>query len=242
MIRTSVIGVAFLGIALFAAPAMAAQEQPTAQDIKEMIQGAMDAALAEMLKAGPQETGWNKGGSDVRAAAAAKPGGLTGNYLVTVDKDGEAAVTIFTTAPAAQFVPQDWKRISRIGDIDTAPTGSTLEFGNMDGPYYFVGRMAPKRVGDVICSSAPIGAELYQAPGGAGTDVMPPEVIEFMFKSVTEMISKFTVCERFDAKGADYSIRYYFEDGRTIPAMDAQNDRISIVPARPVAELLKPKA
>lgn len=242
MNRTGVVGIALMGAALFSAPAVAQETPASPEKMKTLIKQAMDVAEAEMFRPGPQQPDWNQGGIDLRAAAAGKPGGLAGNYFVTVDKDGEAGVSIHTAAPAANFVPPTWKALSRIGDIDAAGPDSFLEFGSLEGAYYFAARGNAKRVGDAYCSAGPAGAVLYEDPDHQGENAIAPEVVKFLFETVIAMTAKYTVCERADVKGVGYRVQYFFEDGRSVPAMDAQNDEVSIVPARPVAELLQRKA
>jgi len=237
-------GVAATAAALFMAPASAAQEsaQPSPEQMKAMLEGMLDAAAAEILRPGERQPDWSSSGVDLRAAIAARPGGTARNYLVSLDKDGEASVSILTSAPAAAFIPKDWKRLSRNGDIDAAAPEPSLEFGQLDGRYYFVARVGSKAVGKATCSSAAVGAELYEAPGTNKPNALPPEMLEIMFKALIGIMSKQTVCEAAATEGSGYKIRYFLEDGRSLPTLNSMNSRTIIVAAAPVSELLKPKA
>ena len=222
----------------FATPAVG-QDQPLPSDLKAAIMDAVGTAEAKIFQPGPMVAEWNKGGVDLKAAVAAKPGGLARNYLLAVDNEGEPTVTIYSSGPVSGFIPPSWKRIIGIGDIDGGGSDGFLEFANLDGGYYVVARGLSRRVGDADCSSSPIGAGLYLAPDNAET--MPREVATAIFEATAAMVSKHTVCETYKASAAGYSVRYFLEDGRSLPAMDEDQDQISIVPAQPVDQLLKPK-
>lgn len=243
MYSKNVVCAALLSAALLATPA-AAQEQlaPVPDELKAVIQDTISATEVKLFRPGPLEADWSKGGVDLKSAIAGKPGGLTGNYLLSIDDEGRPSIWIYSSAPVTSFVPSSWKRIARIGDPDAGGPESVLAFGGLEGPYYVVTRGTEKRVGDASCASAPIGADLYKAPGGRNSEVeMPLEVAKLAFEALIAMGSKYSVCEKFEAAVDGYTVRYFFEDGRSLPGMDEGKERISIVPAQPVAELLKTK-
>ena len=226
-----------------ASPALAAQDQQLSEtQLKTIIGGALADTEAKLFRPGAKAENWNKGGVDLRSRIAASPGGLAGNYLVEVDKDGEISIAIFTSAPATTFVPANWKRLWRFGDIDAAGPDSFLEFGNVDGPYFFVVRGTSKRVGDAYCSAGPTGAEIYEAPGSEGATGAAAGIVLLMFEAALEMTAKYTVCEKYEPLGKGFATRYFFEDGRSLPGMDDQGDRLHIIPAVPIGQLLKPTA
>lgn len=233
-------GVAFFGLAFLSASASAAEQVD--DELKAMVQEALDVAEAKLFRAGPKQPDWNKGGLDPKAAVIDRPGGLANNYLVTIDKDGDVSVSIYTTRPIANFVPRNWKLVARIGDIDAAEPNGFLDFSNLEGPYYMVARGTEKRFGDAFCESPLRGANLYKAPDEDGVEIMPAEVAKLIFQGAIEMASKYTVCQKYERSAKGYRVRSFLENGRTLPGMDESEDRIGIVPARPIAELLKPTA
>lgn len=222
-------------------PTAAAQEpQLSEEQLKAVIQGALADTEAKLFRPGDKVEGWNKGGIDLRGAMASKPGGLAGNFLVDVGKDGEVGVVVYTAAPVETFVPKDWKRLWRFGDINAAMPDSFLEFGHVDGPYYYVVRGSSKRVGDAFCGSGPNAGEIYETPGKAKGET-PAGIVLLMFEAALNMTAKYTVCEKYEPSGNAFAVRHFLEDGRSLPGMDEQGDELSIVPALPVDRLLRPK-
>lgn len=227
----------------FATPA-ASQDQPEAlpSETRALIQEALDAAEMKLFHPGPAVADWSKGGIDLKAAVGQKPGGLERNYLLAIDKDGEASVSIYSSAPVASVIPPSWKRVARVGDADGGGPDSFLDFASLDASYYLVARGTNKRVGDAYCSSTPVGADLYYVPGNQSAKAMPVEVAKLIFEAAVAMTAKYTVCEKYEASATGFGVRYFLDDGRSLPGMDEGKDQISIVPAQPLTELLKPKA
>ena len=57
-------------------------------------------------------------------------------------------------------------------------------------------------------------------------------------EGVLSRTAKHVACAKYQAAGSGYSVRYFLEDGRSLPAMDAGKDKVSIVPATPLDELM----
>ena len=243
MRKTCVAGAVALAI-FCSSPSVA--ETPDSHPLPPEMLAAINDALADvegkLFQPGPAQTGWNVGGPDLRSVVAGKPGGLAGNYLLSTDKRGELSVTIYTSAPVSQFLPQTWRRVTGVGNIDAGGSRNFLNFSQLEGPYRVVVRSAEKRVGDAYCESAMLGADLYVAPDADNSGVLPDAVARALFEGAVAMTSKYKVCEKYLESARGYGIRYYLEDGRSLPGMEESQELLTIVPASSVEDLLKPKA
>jgi len=200
------------------------------------IDKSMDEAFSEMMKPGPVEPGWSKGGVDIDAAIRGKPGGAAKNYLLTIDKDGDRTLEIYAPDPVQGFVPVEWRLVSQTGSVEAVVTNSILGFGSFDKRYHYVIRTRGSRVGDTFCDDL-VGAQLYEDPTKSAD--MPAEVALGIFNFMARRTSGMTICTKYEGKGPDYSYRYYLTDGRSLPGLNEEGSVSSVVPAAPVIELLK---
>lgn len=239
MIRTFVGATAILLLAL---PAMAApSDSPEQLEAEQAIQEAMDAAMSEMFRPGPVQRGWDRGGLDIYKLVESAPGGAKGNILLSIDKDGDRSVTIIGAGDPGRIVPKNWKTVIRIGPAQAATGSGSLSISGFDARYFAAERDIHRRVGDGFCSSGTSGSELYENPDATAEGDIPQELIPTFFRLSVQYLEAQPSCWRFDRDGDGYKVTYFLEDGRTLPALNAYNERVTIVPARPVAELLVPR-
>src|SRR5688500_11480196 len=81
----------------------------------QAVEAIMDAAMAQLMQPGPKREDWSKGGVDLHSMAEAAPGGSARNFILSIDKDGDATVTISGATDAKAFIPGDWEPVYRAG-------------------------------------------------------------------------------------------------------------------------------
>jgi hypothetical protein len=64
-------------------------------------------------------------------------------------------------------------------------------------------------------------------------------VLQLIFNTAVKMLENREICWRYDPHGAGYRLSHFLEDGRTLPAMNEDEERLAVVPAGDVASLLK---
>lgn len=224
---------------LLAGVATATPSGETAVNEQKAIEEAMDLAMAEMFRPGLVQDGWDRGGVDVYKIVESMPGGSTGNFLLTVDNEGERSVEIVRARDRSALIPRDWKSVIRAGSAQTGSDADILAIMQLDGAFVIAGWESHRRVGDAFCSNGNIGAELYETNETAETEI-PRELIPSVFHATIKHLESRTMCWRFDRDGDGFKITYFLEDGRMLPAFNSSSERVTIVAARPISELLKP--
>lgn len=225
---------------LLSAPAMAAPaHNPEQLEMEQAIQEAADAAMTEMFQPGPAQPGWDKGGVDIYQLLESQAGGLSGSYLLTIDKDGDRSVRIVGANKLGDLVPKQWKPVMRAGTGQLPPVPEILEFAGLDGPFYVAGWESHRRVGDAFCSHGKMSVGLYQTSGEIAGEI-PAELIPAFFNAIVTRIESQQLCWRYDRDGDAYKVTYFLEDGRTLPEMNEYSERATIVPAASIETLLAP--
>ena len=225
-------------VLLFAGTTMATPSNDAADiELQKAFQEAMDVAVAEMMAPGPRQEGWDKGGIDLFQLVDSAPGGARQNYLLTIDKDGEKNVTIIRAGQLGPFVPKNWKAVLHAGDSLGPEPQDDLSFGAIDGPFYLAGWDNKRRVNDAFCSTGKMGGHLYEGPAGKEGEV-PASLVPLLFNAMVKRLQDKTLCWRFDRAGDGYRTSYFLEDGRSLPALNAYEEKVVIVRAAPIEELL----
>ena len=238
MKRFELAGAALL-FATLAAPSYAVPTTAPAEVSAEaQLETMFDQVMDEMFAPGEVDRDWQKGGSDIRAAVLAKPGGAQKNFVVTTDKDGDATITLLSS-DGAKAVPGSWKLVDQHGDLDRASDDLIVSVGRLDGRFFFVGRETSKLTGSAFCSAELLGVQLFEDRADPTEGDIDPAMIKVLFEAVVKRLNNRPFCMRFDAKGESYSVRNFLPDGRRLPAMDAFNETAVIVPAAPWPQLLK---
>lgn len=225
------------GIAL----AQTGQPGSSAADQGLGMQAVLDEAIAEMKTPGPKRPDWDRGGVDVRALVSAAPGGVRSNYILTTDKSGSRTVTVVDGAGKTGIVPAQWKEVVRIGRPPTGDIVTDLVIGALDEDFYFAGTQGRRRVGDAYCTSGPMSGVVYVDRRKAYKVEYPPEILKPMFEQMFGQFESMTSCFRYDRDGHAFRISNFLEDGSTLPVVDETlGERLQIVPAGPIDELLAP--
>ena len=235
MERSSSSIIAFLSLAAIPAAlgaAPSANSETVAHEAE--LRKALDMAVEAMFTPGELDPHWNRGGIDLEQAVKARPN----HVLVEVDKDGDRSVAIYSDRPVAEFIPPEWELLAEIGTDQAQSERSPIEISELDDGYYVASRSPYWRVGEASCSNFPTSARLYKAKGAAETE-MPPEIAKFIFREMLERAKPYTVCTRHDVVGEGYGTRYFFKDGRSLPFFDDRSGKSTIVPMRPISDLLK---
>ena len=236
MVRAFVVSVSIL---LFTASAAATPASTPAQlEEQQALQAVMDAAMAQLMERGPKQESWSQGGVDVYQLMRASPGGTKQNYLLSIDKDGERDISIVDAEKADLYLPKGWKLVLKEGETQAHGPSINLTLAPVDGPFFLAGWDKMRRVGDGFCSDGGLGAELYDAPGQAEPE-LPRGLIPTMFVSMVKHLKDKVLCWRFDPDGDGFKVTYFMEDGSTLPAMNEYGERVTIVPAGSIDQLLK---
>lgn len=198
----------------------------------------MDAAMAQVMQPGPKREDWSKGGIDLLSMVEAAPGGSARNFILSIDKDGDATVTILGATDAKAFIPADWEPVYRAGSGASGGEPTDVTVGQLDGQSYFAGMQARKRVGDAYCSTGGMAGVLYRNPRPAAPPELPKGAVEALFAMMVKRLEKHTICWRYDADGESYRVSHYLEDGQSLPTLDNAGYRVRLVPAAPIDQLL----
>jgi hypothetical protein len=204
---------------------------------RHLVEQAFAQAEAELMKAGPVDPDWNKGGVDLYAILATSPGGVAHNVLLGIDKDKSVTVTVVGAASLDELIPRTWQRSTIIGPNYAGPASGPVEFGSVDGQFRFASWGAHRKVGDAFCSAGVAGGVRLSDPNLPKTDI-PSHVADLVIEHVIDRAGKVEVCWRFDPADGGYSARYFLPDGRSLPAMSEDGEIFQIAPSAPLDQLL----
>lgn len=203
------------------------------------IRAALEEMAAEYLKPGePVDEG--KPTVDLRAAVANAPGGIPGNYVLSVDGEGERFVSTYAPVPVAAFIPNEWKLVSSFGSIDETLQDAGLGVGSIDDGYYVVVRADIWIEGKNECGSRIIGAQLYKGPGTQSEESAElAHGLNLAFTALTAAMDGKTVCTRYYPQtDGSYKAVLLLPDGRSLGKGSDPEERITIVPVEPLEALL----
>lgn len=231
-------GLALLLLASGPAATTPTTETHPVDDVRAVVEAALNQFEVKAMAPGPAEPGWSEAGTDLHALVDSRPGGRAANFLLQEDKDGSRSVMILSPSSPLGLVPDTWSPIADIGDIESAASGTDFYIGHLEGPYYAVLRGSSRQVGKAYCSSGPVTARLYRRPEPADADELAPEIMELLFGAVVRRLEKYEVCTRYDADGDGYRSRSFLPDGRSLPGLEESEERVTVVPAAPVETLL----
>jgi hypothetical protein len=224
---------------LLAGPASATpSDDPSQLEQHQAFQAVMDEAMAEFMRPGPKQEGWDKGGVDIYRILDSDPGGRRQNYLLSIDKDGDRDITVVDADASGTYVPKSWTLVLREGQAQRQGAAN-LTLGNLDGTFYIVGWDKERRHGDAFCSAGGLGGELYEASGEAAPPEIPRSMIPAVFSATVTRLKDASMCWRFDRHGDGFRVTYFLEDGSTLPTLNSFEERVTIVPASVIEELLK---
>jgi len=197
--------------------------------------GPLDEIVERSLARGEQVQGWQDSGIDIRAAVAAREGGLAGNMAVAASSFGYAFV-YYEDRPIEAIVPPDWVMVARRG----APVEGAIvqvEIGHVSPKVILAERVAYRRQGKAYCRTQ-AESRLYADPA-----VRPAEfdlVALVMTMRALRAADRMSLCEVAEETAPGrYRMRMFDGGGYRLAALD-RGDIFQIVargagqaPARP---------
>ncbi|TFI57923.1 hypothetical protein E2493_12050 [Sphingomonas parva] len=221
--------------ALFLSPPAAyAQTPPAVAGIERRVQ----EVRAELLKPGPVVPGWNVGGAD--PALALERAGADQHYLLIEDGE-ERIVQIRSDRRIAHFAPGTWRPIDSYGSAIAYAERPSIGFAPIGTRFVIGTRVHGWRENGLTCSKGMSHAILYEIPG-APADGLSRDAAIGMFRISMLALEDQTICERAEGSAATgWRIRSLLPDGRDLPALNQGEPRLTVVPAAPIAELVRGK-
>lgn len=220
-----------------AAPAKPTTEaaEPSDDEILAQLQAAVAGLREELYRPGPPIPGWNVGGADPDSELIAA--GADRHFFLLRTDDGETSVVILSDRRLADFAPGAWRVVDSYGAATDAVARPFLQFSPLS-PRYVIGTRANGFRRDTIdCSDRIAHALLYELPGDAMTE--EDEMAPMMFRLGLLAMEGKTTCTRYEGSRADgWSARPLLPDGRSLPALGESAERLTIVPAAPIDQLM----
>ena len=217
-------------------PTPAPETAPVGEEeaMLEALREAVASMRRHMFAPGPAVEGWDQGGADpdseLRAAGAER-------HFFRLSSDDGPSVVMLTRRPIADFAPAEWRIVDSYGSSRTELANPFVQFTSLT-PRYVIGvRANSRRVASVDCSDAPENAILYEVPGAPGS--ADDEQIPFFFRIALLAGEGQVVCSRYEREAEGYRVRAFLPDGRSLPQLDDESERLTIVPAAPLDMLLR---
>lgn len=222
---------AFLAAGLLAAasPPAAAQEVTGFMTLEQM-QEAVSRMREALYAPGDAVPGWNRGGADpdaeLRAAGADR-------FYYLVHSAGGDAVAILGDRPFASLIPAEWRVVDTYGDSAAAVTNGVVQFEPLSDRYVVAVRAGTERRGGVDCVAGITNATLYERPGRTAR---PADAdIPLFFRLALLAAEGQTVCTRYEGdRASGWRSRAFTAEGRRLPGLDDEFERITIIPAGPI--------
>jgi hypothetical protein len=216
-----------------------AEQAEPAADPEEMLaqlQAAIAALRGELYAPGPAIPGWNVGGADPDAELIAA--GAERHYFLLRAAGEPLSVIILTDRRIADFVPAEWRLVDSYGSALDSVERPFLQYSVLS-PRYVIGTRANGfRRDNVDCSDRISNAHLYEVPGEMMTE--EDESAQLMFRMSLLALEGMTTCTRYEGdRASGWSTRPLLPDGRSLPAIEDPPERLTIVPAAPLTELMR---
>lgn len=216
-----------------AVPPAAAQETMGFPSLEDM-QRAVTQMREQMYTPGAAVPDWDRGGAnpdaELRAAGADR-------FYYLIHRTGGDAVAILADRPLASLVPADWRVVDTYGDSAAPAENAVIQFDPLSDRYVMAVRAGSERRGGVDCIPGIVNATLYERPGAAARP--DDDAIPLFFRLGLLAAEGQTVCTRYEgSRAAGWHGRNFTTDGRSLPHLDDEFERITIVPAAPVDRLI----
>jgi len=238
-IKTLLLSAALLASAAAAKPTTE-QPDPAAPESEEAALSELRAAVAamreEMFRPGPPIPGWNVGGADPDSELTAA--GADRHYFLMRAGGEPPSVTILTDRGIADFAPPEWRVVDSYGSATDAVDRPYLQYDWLSPRYVIAVRVNGFRRDNIDCSDRVGHARLYEVPGATMTE--EDELAPMMFRFILLASEGVTTCTRYQgSRAAGWSTQPLLPDGRSLPALEQPQLRLTIVPAAPLAELMR---
>jgi hypothetical protein len=221
------------GLLAAATPPIAAQEVTGFLTLEQM-QEAVSRMREQMYTPGDPVEGWNRGGADpdavLRAAGADR-------FYYQIHGTGGDGVAMLADRPFANLVPADWRVVDTYGDSAAAVSNPVIQFEALSERYVIGIRAGTERRGGVDCVGNIANATLYERPGRtARTD---DSEIPLFFRLALLAAEGQTVCTRYEGnRETGWQGRNFTPEGRRLPGLDDEFERVTIIPAGPIDRLI----
>jgi hypothetical protein len=205
-----------------------------AQQLLAALRQMVVAMRAEAYAPGPRVEGWDRGGADPDADLRAA--GADNHYFLLSSSEGPEVVML-TGRPIAALAPDDWQIVDSYGSSATAVANPFVQFAAMSPRYVLAIRANSRRVASVDCSDPITNAILYERPDAPASpaDADMPILFRILMLAGEDQVT----CSRYDREGSGYRVRAFLPDGRSLPQLDTDGERITIVPAASLESLLR---
>jgi hypothetical protein len=200
-----------------------------------MLRQTVATMRESMYGPGPAVAGWNVGGADPDSQARAA--GAETHWLHLTGGDEGPSVVMLTRRGIADFAPATWRIADSYGTGAAAIDNPFVQFAYLTPRYVLAVRAGGRRVGTADCSDPISHAILYEVPGAAESPA--DEDMPLVFRIAILAGENQVVCTRYDRDGAAYRLRAFLPDGRSLPQLDDEGERLRVVPAAPLESLLR---
>lgn len=233
----------FAAAALLAVPAPVPAQLPEppeppaeaqAQDLLAALREAVTTMRAEMFAPGPAVPGWDQGGADPDADL--RRAGAEDHVFLISSGDGPSVV-LLTSRSIAAIAPAGWRAVDSYGSSAEPLANPFVQFLALTPRYVLALRANSRRVASVDCSDPVTNAILYEVPDAPASP--RDEEMPIFFRIALLASEEQVVCSRYDRVEGGYRVRAFRPDGRSLPRLDDEQERIAIVPAAPIESLLK---
>jgi hypothetical protein len=215
-----------------AAPAQADQDNPEGgfADLQAMV----TRMRTHYYTPGEFVAGWDRGGADPDAALRAA--GADSHYFA-VDGSSGRSIGILSARPLTAFAPAGWRVVDTYGSSTTRLENPSLLFQMLSHRYAIGIRADGRRARDADCVGPIANATLYEIPGAPAHE--GDAMIPILFRVIILAGDGQTVCARStgDAR-AGWRSRSFTQDGHRLPALDEEDELLTIVPAGPIDRLI----
>lgn len=205
-----------------------------AQDLLAALREAVTTMRAEMFAPGPAVPGWNQGGADPDADL--RRAGAEDHVFLITSGDGPSVV-LLTSRSIAAVAPAGWRAVDSYGSSAEALSDPFVQFLALTPRYVLALRANSRRIASVDCSDPVTNAILYEVPDAPASP--RDEDMPIFFRIALLAAEEQVVCSRYDRVDGGYRVRAFLPDGRSLPRLDDEQERIAIVPAAPIESLLK---
>lgn len=229
--RTSLTLIA-AAFALLAPPAGAQETRglPSLEDMQRIVTQMREQTYTP----GAAVSGWDQGGANPDAVLRAA--GVDRFYYL-IHRTGGDSVAILTDRAIGSFVPDGWRVVDTYGDSSTRVDNGVVQFEALSSRYVMAVRAGTTRRRDADCIAGLTNATLYERPGATAGD--DDDTIPLFFRLGLLAAEGQTVCTRYEgSRAAGWRGRNFTTDGRSLPQLDDEAERITIVPAAPIGRLI----
>ena len=205
-------------------------------EVLAQLRAAVAGMREELYRPGPLVPGWNVGGadpdSDLRAAGADR------HYFLLRANDEPGDVIILTDRRITDFAPASWRIADSYGSATDAVAQPFVQFSHISPRFVIASRSNGFRRDNVDCSDRVGHALLYELPGETMSE--DDEMAPMMFRLGLLAMEGVVTCTRYEGNRAQgWTTRALLPDGRSLPALEGRNPRLTIVPAAPLDQLMR---